>query len=314
MNPFTSPRARRPVNARVIAVSPPAASARRCGSLVPASGQSRNAVPICAAAAPAASAACTPSRSAIPPVATSGNSTFAAIARTSSSRGRRRRPCRSSCRGGRQPRRPGRRARRHPPPAAARASSTLVTVSHDSAPAARTRSRSSRVGTAEGERDDRCAGGERDREFRVEGVVVESRLTELDAPTLRLGLQLVGVGSDRARVDRNVAQDEQVDAERLVGQRPRPLELFGKRGRRQIARTEERQTAGVRDGRRELGRRRAARERREHDRLVRQHAHRASRPSTSPNSACRAVAWAKPRTFQNGATPGLAARGCHRSS
>jgi hypothetical protein len=57
MKPLTIPRPRRPVNARVIAVEPPRASASRYAVLVPASGQSRNAVPACTATAPAARAA-----------------------------------------------------------------------------------------------------------------------------------------------------------------------------------------------------------------------------------------------------------------
>src|SRR4051794_37496302 len=60
MNALTSPRPRRPVNARVTPVSRPAATARRCASPVPASGQSKKAVPTWTAVAPTASAASTP--------------------------------------------------------------------------------------------------------------------------------------------------------------------------------------------------------------------------------------------------------------
>ena len=78
MKSLTIPRARRPLNARVMAVVPGRVSAWRCGALVPASGQRMNAVPICAATAPAASDAAMPGPSAIPPEATSGSSVTAA--------------------------------------------------------------------------------------------------------------------------------------------------------------------------------------------------------------------------------------------
>ena len=57
MKRLTTPRAKRPVNARVSAVGSLASSAARWAGDVPASGVRMNAVPSCAAAAPAASTA-----------------------------------------------------------------------------------------------------------------------------------------------------------------------------------------------------------------------------------------------------------------
>ena len=79
MKPLTMPLARRPLNARVSAVVPGRFKAWRWGSLVPASGESMNAVPIWAAQAPAASTAAMPAPSAMPPEATSGRPVTARV-------------------------------------------------------------------------------------------------------------------------------------------------------------------------------------------------------------------------------------------
>src|SRR6266536_316073 len=86
MNSLTTPRASRPVKARVSRVSPEPETAARCTFDVPASALRRNAVPSAPAAAPAASTAARPGPSAIPPAATSGSRDRAATRRSNGSR------------------------------------------------------------------------------------------------------------------------------------------------------------------------------------------------------------------------------------
>ena len=146
------PRAVRPLNARVRLVgfsSPGCAapwSAARCTAAVPASGQSRNAVPSAAARAPRHSAAAMPAPVAMPPAATTGTVTAAVtscssaivpVAATGSSvRPPRCPPASAPC-----------AARASAPASAARrASAAVVTVIHTSLPAALTASMTDRSG------------------------------------------------------------------------------------------------------------------------------------------------------------------------
>ena len=77
MNSLWMLRASRPVNARVSVVRRASAlnSFARCSGAAFDSSQARNAVPICAAAAPSFSAAATPRPSAMPPAAMTGTFT-----------------------------------------------------------------------------------------------------------------------------------------------------------------------------------------------------------------------------------------------
>ena len=88
MKPLTSPRARRPLKARVIAVPVKAASpsASLCTAGAPLSGHRSRAVPTWAAAAPARTTAATAAPVMIPPAAMSGIDTSARIALTSARR------------------------------------------------------------------------------------------------------------------------------------------------------------------------------------------------------------------------------------
>ena len=89
MNRLRSPRAYRPVNARVTTVSVKCGSckAARWTGLVPASWASRNAVPSCAATAPALITPFTSSDVARPPAATMGASRRAVRAASSTASG-----------------------------------------------------------------------------------------------------------------------------------------------------------------------------------------------------------------------------------
>jgi len=88
MNWLTSPRASLPLKARVsvVAVYRGSASAALYRGWAPLSGQRRNAVPHCAATAPAASTAWTWRGSMMPPAATCGRLVTAATSPISDSR------------------------------------------------------------------------------------------------------------------------------------------------------------------------------------------------------------------------------------
>ena len=263
---LTTPRAVRPVNARVSAVGAPEASASRCAGDVPASGVRISAVPSCAAAAPAASTAAIERPVARPPVATSGSSTSAPI----------------SCR------------------AASRPSSDPALVVEAAAVAAglhalhdeRVRARVARearlgrcrhgdprlrpggmeppdhVGGRAAEHERRPTGTllERQGELVLPAVVVAARLAERDARALALGPQLRRVGADRRRIGGPGGRREDVEPERPGGQPAQRLEVGANRVDRLVAGRQEAEPARVADRGGERGRGGAAGQRRLHDR------------------------------------------------
>ena len=91
-------------------------------------------------------------------------------------------------------------------------------VTQTSMPAACRRATSARRWTAERERDDRNALGDRELELVVQAVVVEARLTEGDAEPLRLAPQRLGVRRERLRIDASRRRREDVHPERGAGQ------------------------------------------------------------------------------------------------
>ena len=165
------PRARRPLKARV---SPVGVGGERgpVGGDVPASGQSRKAVPTWAAAAPGR-ARRHGRRGREPAGGDQGQvHRVANQLQQRQQRDRRRARRRRTTRGGRRPRRPARRGRRLRPRREG-ASPGLVTVTQTSLPAARRRPITAARGQAEGEGDDGDRLAAEQRELGVPVVVVE---------------------------------------------------------------------------------------------------------------------------------------------
>ena len=247
MNAFTSPRARRPVNARVIAVSPPAASARRWARSCPPRARAGRRFRSAPAAAPAAER-----REHAVAIGDSAGRDERHVDRALPSRAparaaaRRRRRCPPSCPRWPPASAPCTTSTSAPAATAARASATLVTVSHTSAPAARTRSSVAALGQPKVNEIDRRSGVERERRAFASNSSSSKRGSPSGTPQRAAsGCSSSAYGVDRCVVDRLLAQREEVDAERRIGERASAFELLGERGRRQIARAEERQTAGI---------------------------------------------------------------------
>ncbi len=116
---------------------------------------------------------------------------------------------------------------------------------------------------SEGCRHDLHALGDDDVELGSEIVVVEERISELDAVTLRLGCELAAVPGDRVLVDRHRVEHEEVHPDRPGREAPCLSHLVGERLGAQIATCDEAEPTriGNRGGelRRERARRRAAR-------------------------------------------------------
>ena len=130
--------------------------------------------------------------------------------------------------------------------------------------AARERGDHLRARAAEGERDDGHPFVGEHLQLRIPSVVVEPRLGRLDV--LRLA-QPLDVRAHRLLVDVGAAGHEEVDA---VGSRrplPQGVDVRSQHVGAEVAGGEEAEPAGLADRGRERGRRRAARERREHDRI-----------------------------------------------
>ena len=168
----------------------------------PASGQRRNAVPICAARArrPAPRRRRAPTRGRPPRPAGHARALRRAAAAPAARTAPRRR--RRTSRGARPPRSPARRARRRPPSSASSLLG-LVTVTHTDG-AVRAQPRDDLGGrAAEDERHDGHRELAQRRELRVPVVVVEARLAECHARPVGLAPQALDV----ARVDAGLDAD-----------------------------------------------------------------------------------------------------------
>ena len=147
------------------------------------------------------------------------------------------------CPGGRRPPRPAGTARRAPPAAPTTASSGVVTVSRTAEPAACSARDDVGRRDAEGEADH---GGRRGQE-RVDlagvVVVVPRRLAERHPDDGGVGLELRDVGGQALGIGRRGARDEEVHAERVDAGGPDGRHLLGQAGRRLVPAGEEAQRA-----------------------------------------------------------------------
>ena len=122
--------------------------------------------------------------------------------------------------------------------------------------------------TAERERHDCDALGDRELELVVPAVVVEARLAEGDAEPLRLVPQRLGVGGERLGVDPRRRRREDVEPEWRAGSRAHRPDLVAHGVVAPISGREEAETAGLADRDGERRGRRAAGHRGLDDRLV----------------------------------------------